>query len=106
MRLPASASTWKNSVNARTTGGIWPRLSRVEVGQLLEVDDLAVEAVAPARATRGEGVEDQGELLGPDGLEKRVEVVEPPLELEAADGLADRAAVLEERAARLVGPGI
>src|SRR5207245_907064 len=27
MRFPASASTWKNSVSARTTGGISPRLS-------------------------------------------------------------------------------
>src|SRR5437763_810453 len=35
----------------------------VDVGQLLEVDDLAVDAVAQARATLGEGVEDHSELL-------------------------------------------
>ena len=71
-------------------------MGHVDVGHLLEVDDLAVDDRALALAGMGQGVEEGGELLGFDRPQDRIGVAQDPLELEAADGLLDDAVVPEE----------
>jgi hypothetical protein len=76
-------------------------VGHVDVEHLLGVRDLAVDRGAEALARVRERPDDHRQILRVELVEDRVDLGQHPLELEAAERLLDRVAVLQERLARV-----